>query len=51
MGVGVGGAWALSFPFLEGPGPRVTDRGGAARVGAIMGWGAGVGAVTRCDRW
>ena len=47
---GVGGAPAVSLPFLEGGGPAVGGGGGALRVGAGA-WGrTGAGANTRCDR-
>jgi len=50
VGVDVDGAQALSFPFLEGPGPVVTKEVWAVWVGAGATGRAGTGAVTRCDR-
>jgi len=48
-GVGVGGARALSFPFLEGPGPGVTKGVWGIWVGAGA-WGPATRANRRCDR-
>ena len=49
VGFGVGGARALSFLFREGPGSGASKGVWAVWVGAGA-WGAGTGAVTRCDR-